>query len=398
MIFNFCLVEEFACRVVFLFVCKVTENNPFLSIRAFVVSNGISFALIKEIVNSLGLYKKKKIIFSHYLYFIEMIGVVQYNSNMSKIHETADKIKNEVCQVFKGNPDIIDMVLASLFAGGHVLLEDLPGTGKTVLAKALAKASGLAFSRVQCTPDLMPSDVTGSSVWLPDSKKFEFRAGPVMTSILLVDELNRATPRTQSALLECMAEGQVSVDGVRHQLEKPFFVLATENPVESEGTFPLPEAQKDRFMMTLSMGYPSQEQEAEIITAQRSLVHPVENVKAVVSKDEILDAMKEAVEVHVDEAVLTYLLNLTKASREDIRIAAGLSPRGSIALYKACQAYAAVQGRTFVTPEDVKLLALPVMRKRIILTSDSMLKGYSADSIIKDLIESVPLPAFKAHV
>ena len=317
---------------------------------------------------------------------------------MSKIKEVSDKIKEEVCQVFKGNTDVVDMVLACLFAGGHVLLEDVPGTGKTVLAKSVAKASGLPFSRIQCTPDLMPSDVTGSSVWLPETKQFEFRAGPVMASIVLVDELNRATPRTQSALLECMAEGQVSVDGVRHELDKPFFVLATENPVESEGTFPLPEAQKDRFMMTLSMGYPSDVEEAEIITAQRSLVHPVENVKSVVSKDDILEAMKEAVDVHVDEAVLSYLIALSKASREDVRIAAGVSPRGSIALYKACQSYAAVNGRTFVTPEDVKLLALPVFRKRIILTSDSSLKGYTADSIIRDLILQVPVPAFKAHV
>lgn len=317
---------------------------------------------------------------------------------MSKIKEVSDKIKNEVCQVFKGNTDVVDMVLACLFAGGHVLLEDVPGTGKTVLAKSIAKASGLVFSRIQCTPDLMPSDVTGSSVWLPDSRMFEFRAGPVMASIVLVDELNRATPRTQSALLESMAEGQVSVDGECHELGKPFFVLATENPVESEGTFPLPEAQKDRFMMTLSMGYPSDVEEAQIITAQRSLVHPVENVKAVVSKEDILEAMKEAVENHVDEAVLAYLISLSKASRDDIRIAAGVSPRGSIALYKACQAYAAVKGRSFVTPEDVKQLALPVMRKRIILTSDSVIKGYSADSIIRELIESVPVPAFKAHV
>ena len=317
---------------------------------------------------------------------------------MPKIKEVSDKIKNEVSQVFRGNTDVVDMVLACLFAGGHVLLEDVPGTGKTVLAKAIAKASGLAFSRIQCTPDLMPSDVTGSSVWLPDSKKFEFRAGPVMASIVLVDELNRATPRTQSALLESMAEGQVSVDGECHELGKPFFVLATENPVESEGTFPLPEAQKDRFMMTLSMGYPSEADEAQIITAQRSLVHPVENVRAVVSKEDILEAMKEAVENHVDEAVLSYLISLSRASREDVRIAAGVSPRGSIALYKACQAYAAVKGRSFVTPEDVKLLALPVMRKRIILTSDSVIKGYSADSIIRELIESVPVPAFKAHV
>ena len=317
---------------------------------------------------------------------------------MSKIKEVSDKIKNEVCRVFKGNTDVVDMVLACLFAGGHVLLEDVPGTGKTVLAKSVAKASGLAFSRIQCTPDLMPSDVTGSSVWLPDSKNFEFRAGPVMASIVLVDELNRATPRTQSALLECMAEGQVSVDGARHELDKPFFVLATENPVESEGTFPLPEAQKDRFMMTLSMGYPSEADEAEIITAQRSLVHPVEKVKAVTSKEDILKAMEEAVEVHVDEAVLSYLIALSRASREDLRVAAGISPRGSIALYKATQAYAAVQGRSFVTPEDVKLLALPVFRKRIILTSDSLLKGYSADSVVRELIESVPVPAFKAHV
>ena len=317
---------------------------------------------------------------------------------MSKISEVSDKIKSEVCQVFKGKTEVVDMVLACLFAGGHVLLEDVPGTGKTVLAKSVAKASGLEFNRIQCTPDLMPSDVTGSSVWLPDAQKFEFRAGPVMASIVLVDELNRATPRTQSALLECMAEGQVSVDGARHELEKPFFVLATENPVESEGTFPLPEAQKDRFMMTLSMGYPTEEEEAEIITALRSLIHPVENVKAVVSKEDILEAMKEAVEVHVDEAVLTYLIALSKASRNDVRLSAGISPRGSIALYKACQAYAAVQGRSFVTPEDVKLLALPVFRKRIILTSDSLLKGYKADTIINDLIEQVPLPAFRAHV
>ena len=317
---------------------------------------------------------------------------------MSKIKEVSDKIKEEVCKVFKGNTDVVDMVLACLFAGGHVLLEDVPGTGKTVLAKSVAKASGLEFSRIQCTPDLMPSDVTGSSVWLPDSKSFEFRAGPVMASIVLVDELNRATPRTQSALLECMAENQVSVDGIRHELEKPFFVLATENPVESEGTFPLPEAQKDRFMMTLSMGYPSEAEEAEIITAQRSLIHPVENVKAVVAKNDILEAMKEAVEIHVDDAVLSYLISLTKASRNDLRIAAGVSPRGSIALYKACQAYAAVNGRTFVTPEDVKLLALPVFRKRIILTSDSLLKGYTADKIINELIETVPVPAFRAHV
>ena len=317
---------------------------------------------------------------------------------MSKIDEVSKKVRDAACEVFKGNTDVVDMILSALFAGGHILLEDVPGTGKTVLAKALAKASGLPFSRVQCTPDLMPSDITGSSVWLPASQKFEFRPGPILSNVVLVDELNRATPRTQSALLECMAEFQVSVDGQKHQLEKPFFVIATENPVESEGTFPLPEAQKDRFMMCLSMGYPSEEDEAAIITAQRSLVHPVEAVKAVVTKEDVLACMEKAVSVHVDESVLAYILSLVKATREDYRLASGVSPRGSIAFYKAAQAYAAVKGRTFVTPEDVKHLAIPVFRKRIILATDSMLKGYTAEKILEEMISQIPLPNFKAHV
>lgn len=321
-----------------------------------------------------------------------------YNKTMSKINDVSKKIRDAACEVFKGNIDVVDMILAALFAGGHVLLEDVPGTGKTVLAKALSKASGLPFARIQCTPDLMPSDITGASVWLPSSQKFEFRPGPILSSVVLVDELNRATPRTQSALLECMAEFQVSVDGEKHNLDKPFFVIATENPVESEGTFPLPEAQKDRFMMCLSMGYPSEADEAAIITAQRSMVHPVESVHAVVSKEDILACMEEAVSVHVDEAVLAYILLLVKATREDIRLSSGVSPRGSIALYKAAQSYAAVKGRNFVTPEDIKHLAIPVFRKRIILATDSILKGYSAEKILEELISQIPLPTFKAHV
>ena len=317
---------------------------------------------------------------------------------MATIKEVSDKIKDSVGKVFKGDEKIVDMVLAAVFAGGHVLLEDVPGTGKTVLAKAIAKASGLEFSRIQCTPDLMPSDVTGSSVWLPARSEFEFRPGPVMSSIVLVDELNRATPRTQSALLEAMAEGQVSADGKKHELEKPFFVIATENPVESEGTFPLPEAQKDRFMMCLSIGYPNKNEEIEIITAQRSLVHPVENIQAVTSKEEILKCMEEAVNIHVDEAVMEYLLNLIEATRKDENLSAGISPRGSIALYKAAQSLAAVKGRTYVTPEDVKLLALPVFRKRLILKGDAIIRGLTAESLIRQIIEAVPVPDFKAHV
>lgn len=317
---------------------------------------------------------------------------------MNKIKDVSEKIKQSVNQVFKGDENIIDMILAAIFAGGHVLLEDVPGTGKTVLAKSIAKSSGLEFNRIQCTPDLMPSDVTGSSVWLPAKSEFEFRPGPVMSSIVLVDELNRATPRTQSALLEAMAECQVSVDGKRHELEKPFFVIATENPVESEGTFPLPEAQKDRFMMCLSIGYPNKAEEMTIITAQRSLVHPVENVKAVTTREDILKCMEEAVNIHVDEAVMEYLLSLIEATRTNENLTAGISPRGSIALYKAAQAFAAVKGRSFVTPEDVKALALPVFRKRIILKGDAIIKGLTAESIIRQIIDAVPVPDFKAHV
>ena len=317
---------------------------------------------------------------------------------MIKIKEVSDKIKESVGKVFKGNEEIVDIILSAIFAGGHVLLEDVPGTGKTVLAKAIAKSTGLAFSRIQCTPDLMPSDVTGSSVWLPASSEFEFRPGPVMSSIVLVDELNRATPRTQSALLEAMAEGQVSADGKKHELDKPFFVIATENPVESEGTFPLPEAQKDRFMFCVSIGYPSKNEEIEIITAQRSLVHPVETITAVTSKDEILACMEEALTVHVDEAVMEYLLSLIEATRSNENLAAGVSPRGSIALYKAAQSLAAVRGRNYVTPEDVKLLAFPVFRKRLILTGDAIIRGLTAESLIRQIIEAVPVPDFKAHV
>lgn len=321
-----------------------------------------------------------------------------YYNYMNKIKVVSDKIKKSVFSVFKGKEDVVDMILCAIFAQGHVLLEDVPGTGKTVLAKALAKSIDMSFSRIQCTPDLMPSDITGNNIWLPAKQAFEFRKGPVMSSIVLVDELNRATPRTQSALLECMAENQVSVDGKIHPLEKPFFVIATENPVESEGTFPLPEAQKDRFMLSLSIGYPSVEEEIQIITAQNSLVHPVESVCAVVTKDEIIECMEEVVKIFVDDAVLSYLISLCNWTRTDDRILAGVSPRGSLSFYKACQAYAAIHGRDFVTPEDVKTMALPVFRKRIILKTDSILKGYTEENLVKELLDSIPIPNFKAHV
>lgn len=316
---------------------------------------------------------------------------------MLKIEETSKKIKSEIQKVYRGSNLAVDKILSCLFSGGHVLLEDVPGTGKTVLAKSIAKAVSVDFSRIQCTPDLMPSDITGSNVWLPKEQKFDFNKGPVFSSIVLVDELNRATPRTQSALLECMAEKQVSVDGTIYKMAEPFFVIATQNPIESEGTFPLPEAQKDRFTMMLSLGYPSAEDEKEILTAQRSTVHPVENIQPCVSAKDILECMEEAVTIHVENSVTEYMLSLVQKTREDLRLSSGVSPRGTIALYKSSQAFAAINGRDFVTPEDVKTVCQNVFVNRVLLSAESVLKGFTAKTIINDIMMQVPLPDFSAH-
>lgn len=316
-------------------------------------------------------------------------------SDIDRVGEVAQAILGSVGSVFKGKKETLEHLLVTLFAGGHVLIEDVPGTGKTVLAKALAKSVDLPFSRVQCTPDLMPADVTGTSVFSPKTQKFRFRKGPIHASVVLVDELNRATPRTQSAFLEAMAEAQVSADGRLYPLPSPFFLIATENPIESEGTFPLPEAQKDRFMLALSPGYPSAAEEADIIEAQRRKDHPVNDVRAAASAEDVLACQGAVVSVHVESSVRDYLLALTAATREDSRVAVGVSPRGSIALYKAVQALAAIRGRTYATPEDVKELLVPAFRKRLILKGDYLARGYRSESILAEIAVSVPVPAFK---
>jgi MoxR-like ATPase len=271
-----------------------------------------------------------------------------------------------------------------------VLIEDVPGTGKTMLARAIAASLGLTFKRLQCTPDLLPNDITGVSVYNQRSGEFEFRPGPAFVNVLLADEINRATPRTQSALLESMGEGQVTVDGITHPLQRPFLVLATQNPIEYEGTFPLPEAQLDRFLVKLSVGYPSIEEEGQILlNLQRE--HPIASLGQVVDGSRILELQRQVWEVHVDDTVRDYIVRLIHATRDHADLALGASPRGSLALFKTAQALAAVRGRDFVLPDDVKALAVPALVHRLIVRPESALRGYTPERILSDLLRTIPL-------
>lgn len=308
----------------------------------------------------------------------------------------SDDITDEIERVFFGKRRVIKKMLCALLARGHVLLEDVPGTGKTILARAVSAVLGAGFSRIQCTPDLLPADVLGVSVWSPDKEEFIYRTGPVISNIVLVDEINRATPRTQSALLEAMAERRISIDGRIIPLPEPFFILATENPVEFEGTFPLPEAQKDRFLFSLALGYPEEDAEALMLENQRRLEHPVNDLTAITTADTIIAMQKEVVEVHVDKALRDYMLALVRGSREDSAVRLGVSPRGTLALYRAAQAMAAMDGRTYVVPEDIQEIVPEVFRKRIIPSPDALLKNITADRIISSLLDSTPVPSLKA--
>ena len=317
------------------------------------------------------------------------------------IAEFAQRVRENIETVFLGKTKVIDMLTTAFLARGHVLLEDVPGTGKTILARAFAASLNLNFARIQCTPDLLPVDILGVSIWrqgdeFEDKKgRFVYQAGPVMNQFVLVDEINRATPRTQSALLEAMAEGQISVEGKRIPLPEPFFVLATENPIEFEGTFPLPEAQKDRFLLSLSIGYPETEAESMILENQRRLSHPVTDIKPVAKPEEIASLQEAVCNIHVDPVVKEYLLALVTATRNEPRLRVGISPRGSLALYRSAQAYAGIQNRNYVTPEDVKEMAASVFQQRLLLSSESIVRGIQPGRIIQSILETTSIPEYR---
>ena len=314
---------------------------------------------------------------------------------MQEIRSLAQRVTDNITRVIFGKEQAIELTVVALLSNGHVLIEDVPGVGKTTLAKALARSLGLSFKRVQFTPDLLPSDVTGVTIYNQKTQEFEFREGPIMAQIVLADEINRATPKTQSALLESMEERQVTVDGVTYALPTPFLVQATQNPIEYEGTFPLPEAQLDRFFLRVTLGYPDREFELKVLTAQQRS-HPLEDIAQVAESADVQAAQMAVKEVYVDQLVHEYIVDITRASREHADVYLGASPRGSLFLYRGSQALAAIRGRDYVIPDDVKELAVPVLSHRVIVSPAARIRSVDTRVIVEELLDEVPVPGASA--
>ncbi|MGB8981736.1 MAG: MoxR family ATPase [Anaerolineales bacterium] len=309
---------------------------------------------------------------------------------MEEVRKLVAPLIENVEHVIVGKRPTLEYILVALLCEGHVLLEDVPGSGKTMLARSIAASLGISFKRIQCTPDLLPNDITGVSVFNQKSGEFEFHSGPIFVNILLADEINRATPRTQAALLEAMQEQQVTVDGVTRDLPRPFLVLATQNPIEYEGTFPLPEAQLDRFLMRLSMGYPSRADERQILV-NLWREHPITKLGKVVDGYELLSLQKRVWDVNVDATLQDYIVSLAEATRDHPDLSLGVSPRGTLALLKASQALAAIRGRDYVIPEDVKTLVPLTLAHRLILKPEAELRGHTAHTVLEQVLEKTPL-------
>jgi MoxR-like ATPase len=307
------------------------------------------------------------------------------------IAEVAKRVRENIQKVIVGKGDVIDLALVAVLCEGHILIEDVPGIGKTTLARALAASLGCTFRRIQFTPDLLPSDVTGINYFNQKTQEFEFRPGPVMSQVVLADEINRATPRTQSALLEAMQEQQITVDGDTYHLPRPFLVLATQNPIELEGTFPLPEAQVDRFLIRLSIGYPTESEEHAMLLRFEQQ-DPLGDLSAVTSPEELIVLQRRVREIRLEESIRGYIIDIVRATRQHPDIDLGVSPRGTLALYRCAQALAAVRSREYVLPDDVKLLAPYALTHRIIISPTTRLRGRSLSDVLMDVIETVPVP------
>jgi MoxR-like ATPase len=310
---------------------------------------------------------------------------------MNKIEETTHRIQKNIQQVIVGKGDVINLALVAVLCEGHILLEDVPGIGKTTLARALAASLGCEFRRIQFTPDLLPSDVTGLNWFNQKSQQFEFRPGPIISQVVLADEINRATPRTQSALLEAMQERQVTVDGITHTLPRPFLVIATQNPIELEGTFPLPEAQIDRFLLRIAIGYPTENEES-VILERFNLSDPLPGMQAIISTSEIFELQQARRQIRVENSVRDYVVKIARATRKHGEIELGASPRATLALYQASQAWAGIHGRDFVLPDDVKQMAPHVLTHRLMISPQAQLRGRNPEELVASIVETVPVP------